>query len=79
MQCLPFFVLLLDPANTGGLARRCCTSILSLQKFKKLMNMFKFKEHFAEYGVDLLNNFLLTTFQIPFDKNAYNLSLGIAL
>lgn len=30
MQCLPFFVLLLDPANTGGLARRCCTSILSL-------------------------------------------------
>lgn len=43
------------------------------------MNMFKFKEHFAEYGVDLLNNFLLTTFQIPFDKNAYNLSLGIAL
>lgn len=20
------------------------------------MNMFKFKEHFAEYGVDLLNN-----------------------
>ena len=26
----PFFVLLLDPANTGGLARRCCTSILSL-------------------------------------------------
>ena len=31
MQCLPFFVLLLDPANTGGLARRCCTSILSLQ------------------------------------------------
>ena len=27
----PFFVLLLDPANTGGLARRCCTSILSLQ------------------------------------------------
>lgn len=41
--------------------------------------MFKFKEHFAEYGVDLLNNSLLTTFQIPFDKNAYNLSLGIAL
>ena len=28
----PFFVLLLDPANTGGLARRCCTSILSLHK-----------------------------------------------
>ena len=27
----PFFVLLLDPANTGGLARRCCTSILNLQ------------------------------------------------
>ena len=31
----PFFVLLLDPANTGGLARRCCTSILSLHKFDK--------------------------------------------
>ena len=34
MQCLPFFVLLLDPANTGGLARRCCTSILSLHTFR---------------------------------------------
>ena len=31
----PFFVLLLDPANTGGLARRCCTSILSLQRFEQ--------------------------------------------
>ena len=32
----PFFVLLLDPANTGGLARRCCTSILSLHNFYEL-------------------------------------------
>ena len=39
MQCLPFFVLLLDPANTGGLARRCCTSILSLHKLGELVDV----------------------------------------
>ena len=42
MQCLPFFVLLLDPANTGGLARRCCTSILSLHLgFRSCFSMEK--------------------------------------
>ena len=37
----PFFVLLLDPANTGGLARRCCTSILNLQDKLLFRNILK--------------------------------------
>ena len=48
MQCLPFFVLLLDPANTGGLARRCCTSILSLQTKRELLIIDIMRKYIAE-------------------------------